>query len=286
MDKRKRKNRQSPKKEQDVVYTEPKAFNSKRLILQLATVAAVVLALLFGLSIFFKVGTVQVSGNVKYDAWAVRQASGIRDGENLLTLDKNRVSAKIMDELLYVSEVQVGTKLPGTVVIHVTEMAVVYPIQDTQGGWWLLSSLGRIVDSCTASDAEEKTRILGVLLENPQKGDYAKVYEQPASVSEDGTTVPVTVYNQERLSTALQVIEALESAGFVGAMDSIDVTKINELELWYDGRFQILLGDTSRLDRKLSALQQSLEQMEKYNTGILDIRFTKYPDEVRYSQFP
>ena len=43
------------RKQQDVVYTQPKAFNRKRFLLQLATVAAVVLALLFGMSIFFKV---------------------------------------------------------------------------------------------------------------------------------------------------------------------------------------------------------------------------------------
>ncbi len=283
--KRKPGNRRPPKKNQDVVYTQPKAFNSKRLVLQLATVAAVVLALLFGLSIFFKVGTVEVSGTVKYDAWTVRQASGIRDGENLLTLDKNSVSANILDNLPYVSEVQVGRKLPGTVVIEVTEMEVAYPAQDAAGDWWLLSAEGRIIDTCSASDAEDMTKILGVKLDAPAVGSMAKAYEEPAAADENGTTIPVTVYNQERLNTALSVIEALEQAGFVGSMDSVDVTKINELQLWYDGRFQILLGDTSQLVKKLNALAQTLEQMEKYNTGILDIRFTKYPDEVRYSQF-
>ncbi len=283
MDRRKR-NRS--KKEQDVVYTQPKAFNSKRLLLQLATVGAVVLALLFGLSIFFKVGTVEISGNVKYDVWAIRQASGVRDGENLLTLDKNRVSANILDALPYVSEVQVRTKLPGTVVIHVTEMEVTYPVQDTENNWWLLSQEGRIVDTCSASDAEEKTKILGVKLEAPAVGETARAYEDPPVTREDGTTTPVTVYNQERLNTALTVIEAMEQAGFVGTMDFVDVTKIGELQLSYDGRFQILLGDALQLPRKLNALAQILETMEKHSTGILDARFTKYPDEICYSQLP
>lgn len=286
MDRQKKaRDRRKQKKDQDVVYTQPKAFNSKRLVLQLATVAAVALALLVGLSIFFKAGNIEVSGTVKYDAWTVRQASGIRDGENLLTLDKNRVSANILNTLPYVSEVQIRTKLPDTVVIQITEMEVVYPAQDTAGNWWLLSAEGRIVDTCPAADAEEKTKILGVKLDSPAVGANAKAYEEPAEINEDGTTIPVTVYNQERLHTALTVIGAMEKAGFVGSMDSVDVTKINDIQLRYDGRFQILLGDASQLEKKLNALTETLEQMEKHKTGILDIRFTKYPNEVRYSQF-
>lgn len=286
MDRQKKaRDRRKQKKDQDVVYTQPKAFNSKRLVLQLATVAAVALALLVGLSIFFKAGNIEVSGAVKYDAWTVRQASGIRDGENLLTLDKNRVSANILNTLPYVSEVQIRTKLPDTVVIQITEMEVVYPAQDTAGNWWLLSAEGRIVDTCPAADAEEKTKILGVKLDSPAVGANAKAYEEPAEINEDGTTIPVTVYNQERLHTALTVIGAMEKAGFVGTMDSVNVTKINDIQLWYDGRFQILLGDASQLEKKLNALTETLEKMEKHNTGILDIRFTKYPNEVRYSQF-
>ncbi len=287
MEKHKKRKRRPTQKDQDVIYTQAKAFNRNRLLLQLATVAAVVLAILFGISIFFKVKTVEVTDSKKYDPWTVRQASGIRDGENLLTLDKNKISTRIMDELPYISEVQVGIRLPDTVVIRVTEMEVVYPVQDQAGGWWLLSGDGRIVDSCAAPDAEEKTKIKGVTLAPPVIGSKAKAYEEPAEPDAEGNTVPVTVYNQERLDTALKVIAALEKAGFVGAMDYVDVTRINEIKLSYDGRFDILLGDISQLDKKLNALAQTLEQyMEKYNTGILDIRFTKYPDQVSYSQFP
>ena len=96
------------KTRQDVVYTQAKAFNRKRFILQIATVVAVVLALLFGLSLFFKVDTVLISGTVKYDPAQIQDAAGILDGENLLTLNKDRIAANIQNELHYINEVQVG----------------------------------------------------------------------------------------------------------------------------------------------------------------------------------
>ena len=75
----------------DVVYLPPKPFQRNRLILQLLTVAAVVIALVLGVSVFFKVDEekILVSGNSKYTAWDIIQASGIRDGENLLTFSRS-----------------------------------------------------------------------------------------------------------------------------------------------------------------------------------------------------
>ena len=84
---------------EDVVYTEPKPFLRRRFVLHIATVVAVVVALILGLSLFFKVEQVTVGGMVKYSAWDVREASGISDGENLLGISKAEISHRIMDEL-------------------------------------------------------------------------------------------------------------------------------------------------------------------------------------------
>ena len=69
---------------QDVVYTQPGPFNRNRFLLHLAAIVAVVFALLFGMSLFFKVEVVTVAGANKYTEWDVCQAAGIQMGENLL----------------------------------------------------------------------------------------------------------------------------------------------------------------------------------------------------------
>ena len=73
-----------------IVYTPAKPFDRRKFLLRMATVVAVVLALVLGMSIFFKVADVTVAGAEKYSPWDVREASGIRDGENLLTLNKQK----------------------------------------------------------------------------------------------------------------------------------------------------------------------------------------------------
>ena len=69
-------------------------FSSKSQIKGLTTSAGlwgcgiIGIAIGMGLSIFFKVDTITVTGAQKYTAWMVREASGIEEGDGLLTLSK------------------------------------------------------------------------------------------------------------------------------------------------------------------------------------------------------
>lgn len=274
------------KTRQDVVYTQAKAFNRKRFILQIATVVAVVLALLFGLSLFFKVDTVLISGTVKYDPAQIQDAAGILDGENLLTLNKDRIAANIQNELHYINEVQVGKKLPGTVVIHVTELDVTYAIEAVDGSWWLMSPAGKIVNSCSAADAEDYTRVVGVQLNGPVVGQAAVAYEAPQQPDENGQTNPMTVYAGEKLTMALSVIQNMEANGFIGSIAKVDVGDLGDIQLWYGTRFQMLLGDGNDLPKKLGALSQVIAQSEDHITGILDASYTIWTDGVGRTDFP
>lgn len=274
------------RKQQDVVYTQAKAFNRKRFLLQLLTVAAVVLALLFGMSIFFKVEEVQIAGTVKYNPMEIKEASGISEGDNLLTLNKKRIVANIQNKKAYVDTVQIGRKLPGTVVISVTEADVFYAVQDQKEGWWLLSASGKVVDTCAAAAAEDHTRIIGVQLADPVIGSIAKAYEPVEEPNEEGETKPVTtVYAQEKLELAVSVIQTMEQNGFIGSVATVDVTDLGDVQLWYGTRFQMLLGDGSNLPRKLGALKQVLDRMDDHTSGILDASFTTWPNEVGHTDF-
>lgn len=292
METKERKRRASRKKstqrpQKDVVYTQPKPFIRNRFLLRLATVVAVVLALVFGMTIFFKVDEekITVSGTVKYDPWAVREASGIVHGENLLALSKGRISDNIMSKLPYIKNVRVGRQLPDTVHIQVTELEVVYAVQDHDGAWWLINSDGKVIDTCAAANAEDYTRVLGVQLSATEIGSAAVAYEQEPATEEDGTTVPVTVFGRERLDAAIKILQNLEQTGLIGVIATVDVTEMEDIQLWYGSRFQMLLGDTADLFRKVDALAQAVKKMGTYDTGTLDASFTLWPTEVGYTPF-
>lgn len=287
--------KKQPKKPQDseIVYTQVKPFVISTFLLHLVTVVAVVAALLLGMSIFFKVGVVNVSGTGKYTAWDIKQASGIQDGENLLTLNKSSVVGKIKTALPYVDEVRIGIKLPDMVNIEITELSVTYAIAAEDGQWWLMDAEGKLLESISAIEAKSYTQVLGVTVTGPQAGQQAVAVEpEPETVSETDAsgetvevTVPVTVQGRERLEAAIMILQYLEDNGVLGQMASVDVTDITNMELWYADRYQILLGDTTQLSRKVKSVTLAVGQMSEYQTGVLDASFTIWPDQVGYTSF-
>lgn len=276
-----------------VIYTEPAAFNRNRLILELITVTAVVLALVLGMSIFFRVETITVTGANAYSEWTVREASGIEEGDYLLTFSRARASGRIITELPYVDRVRIGIKLPDTVNIVIEELDVVYAIQSGDGLWWLMSSEGKIVEMTDAGTAAGYTKIMGVNLESPVIGEQAQVRETvttpTAQTDAEGNvvgTVPIVVTNQERLDVAMQILRELERNDIVGKAASVDVTDLANIELWYGTQYQVKLGDSSRLDYKIACMCAAISSSEMATGyGVLDISFYIWQDQVGYTPF-
>lgn len=269
-----------------VIYTQPQAFNRSRILIQLLTVVAVVVALVLGMSIFFKVETITVSGAEVYSAWAIREASGIEEGDNLLTFSQARAGAVIKANLPYIRDVRFGIKLPDTVNIIVVEEDVVYAIKDQNESWWLMNSEGRIVEQTTSGKASNYTQILGITVEFPVANEKAIATEiVPTETDIAGELIPVTVTGAARLNTALRILQELEANGIVGDIASVDISRMEDIILWYGSRYQVNLGDNSRIDYKVACMNDAILQMSEWQSGILDISFTTWPDQVGFTPF-
>ncbi len=268
-----------------IIYTPAKPFDRRRFVLRMVSVVAIVVAFVLGISIFFKVKNVSVSGTEKYSAWDVRKASGIRDGENLLTLNKAKISGKITTKLPYVKSVRIGLDLPDTVKIEIQEMDVVYAIADSEDGWWLIDASGKVVDSVNRAEAKSYTQIQGVRLQSPALGSQAVAVEDVPATDEAGETIPVTVLESERLSAAIRIMQSLEENGVIGQIDTLNVSDITMMELWYEDRYQVLLGDSERIDYKIESMVKAIAQQKEYQRGILDVSYTTWGDQVNLSPF-
>jgi hypothetical protein len=204
----------------------------------------------------------------------------------------------------------VGINLPDTVIIEITELDAVYAIEDAEGVWWLMNAEGRIVEQTNNVSAKNYTQLPGLKIQVPQVGDQAVAKEAELATipipmeTGDGAegedtqeateemthpvtaaTVAVGITGADRLRTVMTVVEQLSTNSISGMVDSVDVTSLTSIELWYDERFQVNLGDTSRLEYKIGALKATIEQMESYESGHLDLSFTNWVDKVGYTPF-
>lgn len=95
--------------------------------------------------VFFRVNTIEVAGNVRYTAEEIIEASGIRQGDNLIILPGIRISAQIQTKLPYVERVAIQRAYPDGVVVKVTERVAAASV-DSAEGRWLISSQGKLLE--------------------------------------------------------------------------------------------------------------------------------------------
>ena len=282
---RRRRTEKKPSVAQEVVYLPPKPFSRNRLLLRLASVVAVVLALVLGISVFFKVELVMVSGNQKYSAEAVLEASGIQIGDNLLTFSRAKAGGKIIGKLPFVENVRFGIKLPGTVNIEITEVEVGYAIADANGVWWLISASGKVLEQLQTGANSGYTNILGVKLDAPYVGGPARALEeQSVQTDEAGNTIPVTVTAAKRLNTATNILQYLEQNGIIGEAAYVDVSELGSIRLQYGRRYLVELGDDTQLGYKISVLKAAVNKVAQdnpYSTGTLNI---SNPENISYKE--
>lgn len=219
----------------------------------LLAAAAVVVACI----VFFRVNTIEVTGNVRYTAEEVMEASGIQTGDNLIALSGSRVSAAIRTQLPYVENVAIRKILPDGVVLKVTERVAAASV-DSAEGRWLISSHGKLLE---LDDGGVQTiQISGLTAVGPYPGGMVQASSE----------------EQLTLDYVKQLLTVLEGQGMLTRCMSLDCTATTSMTLEY-GIYRIKLprgGDYDYYIRlALSALEVGLSEgkIQEGQSGLLDL---------------
>ena len=272
-----------------LTYTEPKPFNRKKFLLQLLIVAAVVIALVFVMSLFFKLGSIEeavlVAGNDRYTTAQVIEAADIKEGDSILFLNRAKIRARILQKLPYVRSVRVGIKLPNTVNIEVTESQVLYSVEALDGNWWLLNDEGKVLEQTNWVDAKDHTVCTGLRIQIPEPGEQAVAVDPEPALDPEGNTLPLVLNGEQTLSTVLQICQLLERFGVLGQAASISIEDPQNIQIWYGERFRFDLGDHLDLEKKLGYAISAMEELEDHRTGVIDVSFTVSAKEPVFTAF-
>ena len=251
--------------QQDVTYIPPAPVNRKQVILVMASIVAVAVAIFLGLSIFFKVDADQfrVHGNQMYSADTIWKATGLKDGDNLLSFGKAKVASRIMQQLPYVKSVRIQISLPDTVNIYVEELDVYLSVQDEDGGWWFISAEGKVLEKTNKLEADKHTVLTGVSLYSPVVGQQVTA----AQHSQD----PMHS-DANRLDAGLEIALALENNEILGSVAGIDVTRLNDITFKYEDRLIVKLGEREKMSDKILYVSTTIvEKIGQRDTGILHV---------------
>lgn len=233
----------------------------KGLFKRIIIMAGVIVAVILSMVIFFRVDTIQVEGAGYYSQEEILEVCGVSTGDNLLTLSRGEISGNIMAPLKYVESVKVSRQLPNTLIIRITESEPSYAVQDVEGNYFLMTARGRVVEPLSGNGYKEFTLVEGVTIEPPSVGENIRLH---AGQGEETKA-------KGQLSAMQELLIAVEEASLGRHIASVQIPSAYKLSLWYEDRFLVELGDTTRLDYKLEYLKAVIEREESYVTGTIDL---------------
>jgi len=223
-------------------------------------------ALVFGMSVFFRVSNIEVTGADRYTAEEIITASGIKDGDNLMFINRDSAAKQIYTKLIYIGEVTVRRKLPNTVVIEISESGAV-AVLETDSGLWLIDRNCRLLEACKTQDAETYIKVKGLSAVKPQEG------------------VAISVSDEDKPKAAFLkgILNAFASQNITAEIDSLDLSNPISAQFDYlDGRFIVKLGNSENLDYKIELLMSVVQKLDAKDTGTIDLSQDK---KAQFSPF-
>ena len=212
---------------------------AKRRTAPLAAILASLLlcfALLGGAAaLLLRVGTVTIEGNVRYTDAEILRASGVKVGDSMLLIGRDKLLRKITAACPHVEQIELTKTYPAALTIRVTEIGAVYFTQVRDRVCTLDASL-RVIECADAADGLIELRLPEI-----------------KSAIEGSTLVFADAEDDARVRASLGV---LGGADDVLSFDCIDLRDRYNITAYAAGRAEVLFGDDADLAVKFRIAKQ------------------------------
>lgn len=226
-------------------------------LLSFLIIFATVLA---GCVVFFRVNQVVVTGNSRYSAQEIIDASGVEIGDNLFLVNRPRTAQSILGALPYVENAVPVHRLPDTVELHITECIPAAAL-NCGGEWWLMDPRGKLLEQGGETLARGYPNVIGLHPLEPEAGEW----------------ISVEIGEQDKLEGLQKLLTALRDRGLVeGITGFIDLSSSNVIYFGYGENLTVAVPMTGDFDLRAFSLKRVLETFEQQGeiiSGTLDLTY-------------
>ena len=224
---------------------------------KLLSVVLILCAIIGGSIIFFRVEEITVTGNTVYTSDEVIAASGVELGDNLFLLNQIQSSRQILEQLPYISDVNLRRSLPNALTISVTECIPAGVVEAQDGTCWIIDTRGKLLEQ---TEAGQGRRITGLTPLLPQAGKPVELPEEQI----------------ERLERLKLLLTALAARNMLPEVDYIDLTGTTDILMGFQGRFTVKLPlHAEEYAKNISVLRQAADSLNAGQTGTIDLTLSR-----------
>lgn len=189
-------------------------------------------------TVFFNIKTIEVIGESEYTTEQIIASSGLRIGNNLLTLNIKKNSDHIKSQLKNIDSVVIKKQLPDKLIIEVTKAEPELCIMSN--GQYVTLSKNYKVMSISAENVHSVVELQGVDIEAVAEGQYLDSSKAEWKELFESIRASFTQYE-------------------VPSLTAIDIGNTNDLKVVYDGRVLVKLGSQASLNYKIHSVSKVLQ---------------------------
>lgn len=206
------------------------------------------IGVLLSVTLLFNIKKININGDVDYLDDTIKQASGLKIGDNLVRLDAKNAEKKILSSLIYIEEVDIDKKYPDTLEINLKKCEPAANVEYNDG-YLLVSKKGKILEVAKEPDANILT-VKGFESEEVEQGGYVQSDDEKKT----------KIYNE--------IIDAITKYNISNVV-SIDMTDKYAIVINYDNRVNFELGNSNDIAYKIKLADTVLSDMDKDKKGTM-----------------
>lgn len=224
-----------------------------RMVFRILCVLIVCAAAVLASTVFFRVSTITVSGETRYDRNELIQTSGVLEGDNLFFLRGKGVVNSLCNTYPYLDTVELKRHLPDTLEIAVTERVPLMTVRLPSNGLYYVDEDGKVLEKVLESQIGDTVLVEGVEVTQLTPGEV------------------VTKDTSEKITAVMGLLDLFERYDMMDKIVSVDISQSFNVQVNFDDRYTLELGTLDDLEHKIQFLRSILKQKDLPETGIIDL---------------
>ena len=214
----------------------------------------VVVAVIFVMSVFFRVSDIQVRGNTHYSDEEIIRAIDIEEGDNLFFFDRFAALSRVFAKLPYIDEVSVERSLPNKVIITVSEsQALAYIVLGEEK--WTIDHSCKVLGKANDDELQGLIPIDGI-------SPGTLMIGEPLETADGDETIVAYI---------AEVLYQLEERGLYRQVGRVDFSNPRRVTFTYADKYTVVLGDSSNVEYKFGMLVSAMSQLLDGDVGIINV---------------
>ena len=214
----------------------------------------VIVAIIFVMSVSFRVSDVTVEGNKHYTDQEIIRALDIEDGDNLFFFDRFAALSRAFAKLPYIEKVSIERKLPNKVKIEVVESeALAYLVVGDES--WTFDHVCKVLGKAEEEEREGLIQVNGIT---------------PGTLL-IGETMTVSDGSTDRVDYLSDILFQLEGRGLHKQTTRINFDDRGNASFMYGGKFTVRLGSADSTEKKVGMFVSVMQKLKEGDVGIIDV---------------